>query len=128
MPQINLEYSANVGRTVRTHELMERVHDLVAGTLDTSIENCKSRVSVVNQYHVGAGGEEKGFVHLDVRVLSGRSEATKRELGEALLAHLVEYFDRPDGRPGLQITVEVQDIDRNAYFKHPPGTLGDGSN
>ena len=47
---------------------------------------------------------------------------------------LPDRHDLPDGGAphfaqvpeelGLQITVEIQDIKKATYFKHPPGTLG----
>ena len=63
-------------------------------------------------------------MHAEVRILAGRSPAKKRELGEQLLEYLTAVFAPLTGTLDLQITVEVDDIERDAYFKWPPGTLG----
>jgi 5-carboxymethyl-2-hydroxymuconate isomerase len=123
MPQITLEYTANVGPEVQTRELLAGIHDRVAGVVGLAIGNCKSRAILRDEYHVGSGGEDKAFVHACIRILSGRPADTKRKLGESVLALLKEHFAPSTSTLDLQITVEVQDIDRDAYFKDPPGTI-----
>ena len=127
MPQITLEYTSNIEQPVDADELMKSVHELVARIVDLPIGNCKSRVNVCNIYRVGTGGTDKAFVHAEVRILSGRPLATKRELGERLLAFLEDYFAPTAGTLELQITAEIQDIERDAYFKWPPGKLSQDS-
>ena len=124
MPQITLEYTANIGQEIRSRELLAGIHERVAGVVGLPIGNCKSRAIVRDEYHVGSRGEGGAFVHACVRILSGRPAETKRELGQSILALLKEHFAPSATALDLQITVEVQDIDRDAYFKDPPGTLG----
>ena len=89
------------------------------------MENCKSRWREVGDFHVGSGGEDKAFVHLAVRYLEGRPAQVQRSVGEALLSALKRHFaDAPRGLE-LQITVEIEDIRRESYFKDPPGTLSE---
>ena len=46
----------------------------------------------------------------------------KRQIGRACLEVLQESFT-PSSALELQITVEIQDIERTTYFKIPEGTL-----
>ncbi len=124
MPQITLEYSSNVVPPVPAQELLGAIHEMVAGTIGLPIENCKSRRVVRDVFRTGDGGEGGAFVHAEVRILAGRPPETKRELGERLLEYLTGVFRPASESLDLQITVEVQDIERDAYFKWPPGTLG----
>jgi 5-carboxymethyl-2-hydroxymuconate isomerase len=124
MPQITLEYTANIGQEVQSPELLGGIHERVAGVVGLPIENCKGRVVVRDEYHIGAGEGNKAFVHACVRILSGRAAETRRELGETILAFMKEYFLPSKSTLDIQITVEVQEIERDAYFKDPPGTLG----
>ena len=56
------------------------------------------------------------FVHARLAILSGRPEAVRRQLSEALLAVLEAQVPRPDFM-GLQLCVEVQEIHRETYAK-----------
>lgn len=119
MPQITLEYSANLPGEIASEELLLALHRILRDVGGLRIGNCKSRVVPAARFLVGEGGG--AFVHLDVRFLEGRPPEVKRSLGEALLAALREAYGACG--EGLQITVEIGDIPRAAYFKHPPGTF-----
>jgi 5-carboxymethyl-2-hydroxymuconate isomerase len=121
MPQITLEYSANLPGAIASEELLLALHRILRDVGGLRIGNCKSRVVPAARFLVGEGEAGGAFVHLDVRFLEGRSPEVRRTVGEALLAALREAYGACGD--GLQITVEIGDIPRAAYFKHPPGTF-----
>jgi 5-carboxymethyl-2-hydroxymuconate isomerase len=121
MPQISLEYSANLPGEIASEGLLRALHGILREVGGVRIGNCKSRVLPAARFLVGEGEPGGAFVHLDVQFLAGRSPEVKRALGEALLAALREAYE--GSGEGLQITVHLVDIPRAAYFKHPPGTL-----
>lgn len=123
MPQIILEYSPNVASNLSWNELFNSLHHLVHKETGVNIENCKSRAIQRDQYYIGKGGASNAFVHLQLALLSGRSNLQKKRLGEALLKVLEETFDASGKKLKLQITVELRDISREAYFKFPAGTF-----
>ncbi len=73
---------------------------------------------------MGNGEGESAFLHLDLRFLEGRPLATKQAVGAGALELIKGHFAQVPDELGLQITVEIQDIKKATYFKHPPGTLG----
>ena len=121
MPQISLEFSANLPGEIASEELLLVLHRILRDVGGVRIGNCKSRVVPAARFLVGEGEAGGAFVHLDVRFLEGRSPEVERALGEALLQALREAYEGCG--EGLQITVEIGDIPRAHYFKHPPGTL-----
>jgi len=123
MPQITLEYSANVQPGVALSELFAGIHRILSTVGKINIGNCKSRAYVANEYRIGAGEDNLGFVHLEVRFLEGRDKALVRSLGSQLLQLLKAGFAEASARLDLQITVEIQDIERAGYFKFPDGTF-----
>lgn len=123
MPHLTLEYSPNIKVDSDFTTLFQVLHDALVDTCGVSIENCKSRAYVARDFYVGDGSGESGFVHLDIRLLEGRSSGTKRAIGQAAGRILVEWFEASAGKPELQVTVEARDIDRRVYFKFPEGTL-----
>ena len=121
MPHLVLEHTAACGGDIDFAALLPRLNRAVADTLGTAIDNCKARVLRLERYQVGETVPGPEFVHLDLLVLEGRSAERRRATSEAVLALLREAFA---GAPqGLQITVNVRDIERAVYAKHPAGTL-----
>lgn len=123
MPHLTLEYSANVDRTSNLTELFSRLHTVLMETGGIELENCKSRSYKVDDFLVGSGRKSGGFVHLDIRFLEGRSFEIKRKIGQQSLDVLLEWFHDMAEKLDLQVTVEIKDITRSFYFKHPEGTF-----
>jgi 5-carboxymethyl-2-hydroxymuconate isomerase len=121
MPHVILEYSSNLGPSTDLREFFSLCHNILVNA-GISRDNCKSRAISRDTYYVADGGSETAFAHLDVRILEGRTTEVKEALGRHLLAAVRDLFN-PPGVTNLQITVEVRDMAKNAYFKHPPGTL-----
>ena len=121
MPHLILEYTANVSEPDDMAAIMLKMHRVLNETGGIRLGNCKSRTRRLDSYAVGDGSPDNAFLHLDVRFMEGRSEATKRAIGQELLQILKQEF--PDTNLDLQITVEIRDILANSYFKHPEGTL-----
>ena len=87
------------------------------------MENCKSRRVIFEDYLVGDGEGEQGFVHLDVRFIEGRDAQTKRSIGAKCNTILQQEFLSESDKERIQITVEVRDILLADYHKYPEGTL-----
>lgn len=123
MPHLTLEYSANVPDPPDIQGILREFHRVLQETAGIKIANCKSRGRIADEYLVADGGSSHAFVHLDVRILEGRSVELKKELGNRLLETLREHFSSAEAVLDLQMTVEIRDIERSSYFKHPEGTL-----
>lgn len=121
MPHITIEHSADHAASVDWPVVLRELHRVTTAITGTDIRNCKSRVVRRDVYHVGDDDCEDGFVHVDMRLLEGRSIANKRELTEAVLATLRTALSAE--LDSVQVTVCVHDLDRAVYAKHPQGTL-----
>ena len=117
MPHVTLEYTDNIDQPIEFRDLFAELHKVLANAAGISIANFKSRAQCLNTYRVGAGEAGNAFVHLEVRLFEGRSVESKREIGERGLEVLKKYFVRSLGDCELQITLEVRDMQRRAYFK-----------
>ena len=120
MPHLTLEYTSNLGDRTPDAELLLRLHRVLESVAGVRIANCKSRWKEVDRWVVGAGDGGSAFVHLDIRLLDGRPEEVRRTVGVAALDILRSHFLPTPQGVDLQITVEVQEIRRSLYFKHPP--------
>jgi 5-carboxymethyl-2-hydroxymuconate isomerase len=121
MPHLRLEHSSDLPAETASEALLLELHGILARDGGIPIANCKSRVVECRRYAVGDGSGEESFVHLEVAFLEGRDDEVYLRIGEALLARLLTAYRTVERE--LQITVELRDIARRGYFKHPGGTL-----
>jgi len=78
MPQITLQYTANVDQEVNSMDLFSKVHQILSNAGGIKVENCKSRAFKLEDYYIGQGGSNNAFVHLDLAFLEGRSIVLKK--------------------------------------------------
>jgi 5-carboxymethyl-2-hydroxymuconate isomerase len=117
MPHLRLEYTDNIGTDIHVEELFSALHGILVDVGGIRIENCKSRAILLDDYLIGAGSSEGAFVHLEVRLFEGRSVAVKREMGKRFINLLGEYFETALAESGLQITVQIIEMQKESYFK-----------
>ncbi len=122
MPHLTLEHTGNVDPNVEFEAVFLRLHSVLADA-GIKLANCKSRAAERDRFCVADGSRSSAFVHLDVRFMEGIPDESKQKIGQGTLAVLQECFKTPEGIDDLQITVEIRDIQRDAYFKFPAGTL-----
>lgn len=123
MPHLRLEYSSNVTGVPKASVLFEKLHAAMHDVAHISQANCKSRMLKTSDYFVADGSYGQAFVHLEVRLLAGRSNELKQSLGEALLQLLLQEIGEHNSTLDLQTTVELVEMERASYFKYPAGTL-----
>ncbi len=123
MPQLSLQYTANIGQEISFQDLFAKLHNILADSCDIKIDNCKSRATKLDNYYIGRGETSNAFIQLDIHFLEGRSLALKKEIGSQILEALKEIYSQSISEFNLQITVEIKDIEQEVYFKYPPGSL-----
>ncbi|MCP4539134.1 MAG: hypothetical protein GY832_18515 [Chloroflexi bacterium] len=117
MPQIMLEYTDNIDQPIEFRDLFADLHQALADAAGINIANFKSRARCLDTYLVGEGDARNAFVHLDLQLFEGRSSEIKREIGEHGLTVLKKHFAQSLSDYNMQITFQVRDIQRQAYFK-----------
>lgn len=115
MPHLHMEYTANLPNLNADVVLLRFNNALVASGQFAEFD-IKSRAVQVGAFRVGTGLDERGFVHVKLALLSGRSPAIKKQLSESLLAVLQELCEWP-ASVDVQLCVEILDIDRDSYAK-----------
>lgn len=92
----------------------ERLADAVFTGLEASElfdpNDIKVRIVPVTCYRNGR--TDYSFIHADIRIMPGRTEAQKAAMAEKVLAAVKSL-----GTPVASITVEVVDIDKATYAK-----------
>lgn len=124
MPHAILEYSSDLQPLPDFRQVFHEVHAILDAVAGARISNAKSRAIPVEAY-VGDGDARRAFVHLEIRLMEGRSSEVRGEVSATCLEVLVAAFGDASTNRDVQITVHVTDLERATYSKHPPGTIPD---
>jgi len=115
-----MEYTANLPQLDADQALLRLNQALVASGQFAMEFDIKSRALKVDSFRVGTGPGERGFVHVKLALLSGRSAEIKQQLSESLLAVVQDLGPWP-AEVEVQLCVEILDIDRDSYAKATVG-------
>jgi 5-carboxymethyl-2-hydroxymuconate isomerase len=116
MPHLHLEYTTNLPE-LNADVALIRLNNTLVGSGQFGAEfDIKSRAVRVETFKVGTAMAERGFVHVKLALLSGRSPQIKQQLSESLLAVVKDLCEWPTGVE-VQLCVEILDIDRDSYAK-----------
>ncbi|MFF7774344.1 5-carboxymethyl-2-hydroxymuconate Delta-isomerase [Streptomyces tanashiensis] len=104
MPQITVDYSAPLDR----RGFARALHPLVVETVDTTLDACKTRFREVEELVVGDGAADDAVVHVEIALLSGRTDEVKARLADAVLDLLPAHLKATEG---VRLSVEIRDLD-----------------
>lgn len=110
MPHCIVEYSQNLEQEVAPADWLEAVKNACIASQLFSVEDIKLR-SLPFKNYISAGPED-AFVHVTIRLLSGRSSEQKKDLSERILASLLSL-----PVSNISLSVEMRDMDRDCYSK-----------
>ncbi len=124
MPQIFIDYTSNLGDEIIFNPLAKEIHSILNNIGKINLNNCKTRIIKRNNFIIGDDSPEHAFIHIKIAFLEGRSDELKKELGGRILERGVAFLDSIF-KAGLdtQVTVQITDIPRAMYFKHPKSSL-----
>jgi 5-carboxymethyl-2-hydroxymuconate isomerase len=114
MPHCIIEYSEDVAEQVSIDDLVGATFQ---GALSSSLfpeYDIKTRAIAYQQHQTGTTRDS--FVHVTVRLLSGRDDAQKSDLSEKILAQIEPMLPRV-----VSVGVEICDMHRESYRKRVLG-------
>ncbi|WP_426415311.1 5-carboxymethyl-2-hydroxymuconate Delta-isomerase [Aestuariirhabdus sp. LZHN29] len=110
MPHCIIEYSQELAANVDPGVLVDSVH---AGAINSALfeEHAIKSRAIAYQYF-RSGVQPQSFVHVTLRILSGRTLVQRKALSESVLSALTGL-----GLKGVSLTVAVEDMERESYAK-----------
>ncbi|WP_030314239.1 5-carboxymethyl-2-hydroxymuconate Delta-isomerase [Streptomyces flavochromogenes] len=109
MPQITVDHSVPLDR--RGFALA--LHPLVVEAVDTRLDACKTRFREVQEAVVGDGSADDVIVHVEIALLSGRTDEVKARLSRAVLDLLPRFVE---AKEDVRLSVEIRDLE-SSYRK-----------
>ena len=110
MPHCVIEYSANLEAACPPARLVEAVQRGALGSGLFEPDHVRTRAIAYTQCI--SGHQATHFVHVTLKILSGRDQQQKKALSECVLGELESL-----GLSSISLTVEVSDMDRETYAK-----------
>jgi 5-carboxymethyl-2-hydroxymuconate isomerase len=110
MPHLNIEYSANLEEVLDVQALVDTIH---AAALETGIfplGGVRTRAEPRKHYRIANGDSRAGYIHVMVRIGSGRELATRRSAGDHIFAALCDFTDGIYQSRPLALSFEIHEI------------------
>lgn len=108
MPHCIIEHSSDIQGQALIASVFEGA--LQSDLFDGSGKDIKVRTQSFENFKTG--NQQRAFVHVTLRILSGRNDHQKHTLSHSVLNQLTPLLPTP-----CSLTVEVVDIDRKSYAK-----------
>lgn len=116
MPHLIVEYSRNLTDFPEAQVLAELNQTVTSSPEVLKESDLKTRIVSLDSYAIGTAPDPRAFVHAQMRLLSGRSPETKRDLSDRIATVLRRLTPKPEGVL-VQLSVELVDMDRGSYTK-----------
>ncbi|MFF2330344.1 MULTISPECIES: 5-carboxymethyl-2-hydroxymuconate Delta-isomerase [unclassified Streptomyces] len=116
MPQITVDYSAELDDSFDRTGFALALHPLVAETVTTKIAACKTRFRRVEEFVAGDAATGDAVLHVSIALLPGRTEEIKAQLTESVLELLAAHL-KPVDALTVHASAETRELDPS-YRKH----------
>ena len=118
MPHLTIEHSGNLGNRVDISTLVRQLHDAVLVTGIFPEKGLRTRVALRDEYRIADGHVENAFIHLVLRIGSGRDQQDLKRAGDAIFDTLCEATGSDQSRNPLALSFEIQEIDPKLTWKN----------
>ena len=110
MPHLNIEYSANLEDSLDIQALVDRIHETALETGIFPLGGVRTRAEPRNHYRIANGDPRAGYIHMMVRIGSGRDVETRESAGDRIFAALCDFTDEIYRSRPLALSFELHEI------------------
>ena len=119
MPHVFIEHSSNLAQFFKDEVLVAELHTAMCKCETVTPAAVKTRTYSSDHFRVGTSEKKRGFIHVTVSILEGRTPEVKKQMGERLLATLTGYAEKfilP--KLPTSISLELRDMAKAGYYKN----------
>jgi len=110
MPHLNIEYSANLEDALDVQALVDRIHGTALETGIFPLGGVRTRAEARKHYRIANGDPRAGYMHMMVRIGSGRDIETRRAAGDKIFSALCDFTDELYRSRPLALSFELHEI------------------
>ncbi|ODP96749.1 MULTISPECIES: 5-carboxymethyl-2-hydroxymuconate Delta-isomerase [Salinivibrio] len=112
MPHLIMEYTESVSERVNIDQVVEALHQAAIASEVFEPAALKSRAVPCGVWRVGEQADRGDFIHVEFRLLDGRTVAQKQAISQALVDVLSRHASHVSS-----LTVEIRDMETKSYSK-----------
>ena len=117
MPHLIIEYSSNLESTIDFEALVVAMHETAVAIDALPTAGIRTRAARRENFRVGDGDKDNGFVNVMLRIARGRSENVKKSVGHQLFEALRTFIAPAYDRCPIALSLEIQEIDPDLRWK-----------
>ncbi|MGN6319326.1 5-carboxymethyl-2-hydroxymuconate Delta-isomerase [Trinickia sp.] len=124
MPHLTLEYSSNLADEASIAQLCRELACTLAAQRDNDqpvfpLGGIRVRALRCDHYCIADGrAPDAAFLHGNLKIAAGRSDAVKRATGDAIFEVVKTYFAAQFERHGLALSLEINEFSDAGAWKH----------
>lgn len=123
MPHLTLEYSAGFVDDESMRTLCRKLARCLQAQQDGDrpvfpVGGIRVRALRCDVYCIADGAVDAAFVHANLKIAAGRSEAVKQATGDALFDVIKAHFAEAFERQGLALSLEINEFSEAGSWKH----------
>ena len=111
MPHIIIEYSDNIENKMDLDALIEKVHATAIETGVFPIGGLRVRAAKRENYKIGDGHPDNGFVHVELKIGPGRDRETKISALNQIFGTVEEHLKPLHENGPLAMSAELNEFD-----------------
>lgn len=118
MPHIIVDYSANLDTRIDIPALLEKLHAAALETGVFPVGGLRTRAARRDAYVVADRHPDNAYVHVQLRIGSGRTPDVRQKAAEHIFATLKSATTADMAQNPLGLTLEVVEIDPVGALRH----------
>ena len=116
MPHLIIEYTANIKEASNIPRLLKKANETLLQHRDIiPIGGLRSRAIELNDYCVADGSQDDAFVHVTLKMGSGRSEKDIKKVGDHLFQTIKDHYATLFDQRSLALSMEIYEFARPTY-------------
>ncbi|MFM0741393.1 5-carboxymethyl-2-hydroxymuconate Delta-isomerase [Paraburkholderia xenovorans] len=123
MPHLTLDYSANLADANSVGRLCKSLADCLAAQRENERPvfppgGIRVRALRCDAYSIADGRADAAYLHANLKIAAGRSDAAKKATGDALFDVIKQHFAEQFERHGLALSLEINEFSETGTWKH----------
>jgi 5-carboxymethyl-2-hydroxymuconate isomerase len=119
MPHLTIEYTSNIKAEARIPELLANANQiLIAQNGLFPIGGIRSRAIELTDYCIADNQADYAFVHCNLKIGAGRTDADKKRVCDQLFEALKDHFAALFAKRYLALSLELNEFSESGTYKH----------
>lgn len=119
MPHFIVEYTSNIKDEARISQLLAKANEvLIAQGGVFPIGGIRSRAIELHDYYIADGQADYAFVHCNLKIGAGRTEAEKKKVCDQLFDAIINHFADLFAKRYLALSLELNEFSESGTYKH----------